>query len=358
MAYDLSTRGYFNAASHGVPAASVYEAMTQALADEARLGPDGAAQAWAGRSEGCRADVAQLLGAGFGDIGFSSTTTTGLYALLAHMDLSGKRVLVTPHEWGTYHRVLAARSDLRVEVLPEIDLENPDLSAWAARIDEDVAAIFAPMVTSICGAEYPVRQIGALPRPAHTKFVIDAAQAVGQMPVNVAEIGCDALVSTARKWLRGPRQSSFIWMNEGWAFQGAPLTARGLEAADQNLMIRAGLSAALRGVLEEGIENVQAGILTKSNAIRLKAVEAGLPVLAGHTGTVSIELGSGGMADFLAQYGIAAKTPVPRNFEPLVAQWQGMARVLRISPHVYTTDDDLDQVFGLMEALAIETGVA
>lgn len=351
-----ATRGYFNAASHGVPEASVYAAMAQALADEARLGPDGAAQAWAARSEGCRADLALLLGADSGDIGFSSTTTTGLFALLAHMDLSGKRVLVTPHEWGDYNRVLAARSDVRVEVLPEIDLENPDLSAWAARIDEDVAAIFAPMVTSISGAAYPVRQIGALPRPAHTKFVIDAAQAVGQMPVNVAQIGCDALVSTARKWLRGPRQSAFVWMNEGWVFQGAPLTARALEAADQNLAIRAGLGAAVRWALEMGIGHIRADILAKSSAIRKKVAEIGLPEIAGHTGTVSIKLASGNLDNLLSRFEIAAKTPAPRKFEPLARPWQGIEQVLRISPHVYTSDNDLDRLFTFLDTLAAENG--
>ena len=74
------------------------------------------------------------------------------------------------------------------------------------------------------GLVQPVEAIGQLCREYDVLYLVDACQSVGQLSVDVAQIQCDFLTATCRKFLRGPRGMGFLYVSDKVLSEGyAPL---------------------------------------------------------------------------------------------------------------------------------------
>jgi selenocysteine lyase/cysteine desulfurase len=74
-----------------------------------------------------------------------------------------------------------------------------------------------PHITSALGTVMPVREICALARARGVFTVIDGAQAIGQIPVDLKAIGCDAYFGSPHKWLLAPAGNGFLWVRRDTA---------------------------------------------------------------------------------------------------------------------------------------------
>lgn len=343
---------YLNASSHGLLSKETLAAMAEMLMFEQQAGTPAAVAKGQALKTQTRELAADLLGADLAGLSLGNATTPIWTALMARLDLAGKRVLVGPHEWGENIRFLQGLPGVSVEKLPELDFDAPDLSSWQAMIGPDVAAICVPMVSSVHGYLYPMDQIGALQRPEDCYLIVDGAQAIGQVPIDLSNMGCDAFIATGRKWLRGPRSSAVYWLSDALR---AKVPVSVLEPFDVSQIILAGLHDALKIVLRMGQIEVQAQIRTKSALLVAKMAEIDVQLdTSCHpmTGAVTLALPNNDVAKIasnLAARGFEVKCPNPEMDEScgdrILADTHSP---MRVSPHLYTTEAEIGAFSGAL----------
>ena len=92
----------------------------------------------------------------------------------------------------------AERTGAVVEVVPNDEHGQLSVDALREMLDERVKLIAITHVPTNSGLVNPAEEVGAVAREAGVRFLLDACQSVGQMPVDVEAIGCDMLSATGR----------------------------------------------------------------------------------------------------------------------------------------------------------------
>jgi selenocysteine lyase/cysteine desulfurase len=222
-------------------------------------------------------------------------------------------------------------------------------------------------VPTSSGLVQPAEAVGAVCADAGVPYLVDACQAVGQMPVDVAALQCDFLAGTSRKFLRGPRGLGFLYISDR-ALEGGlrPLyiDMRGADWVDAHRYeLRAdarrfenwefphalvlGLGEAAWYAREVGLERARdrAWRLAASLRDRLGALD-GVRVL--DRGTTLCAIVTVAVAGHDADQLVAAlreqginTSALHRVSAVLDMDEKGVETALRLSPHYYNTDDEV-----------------
>jgi selenocysteine lyase/cysteine desulfurase len=139
------------------------------------------------------------------------------------------------------------------------------------------------------GLVNPAAEVGAVAREAGVTYLLDACQAAGQLPLDVAELGCDVLSTTGRKFLRAPRGTGFLYVRRElaerleppvvdvrsarWtapdAYELAP-GARRFETWEMSYANVLGLGAAVRTALDIGVDRTWAYVRPLAEDLRMR----------------------------------------------------------------------------------------
>jgi selenocysteine lyase/cysteine desulfurase len=364
---------HFNHAGSGLMSAATVEAIQAQLRRESEQGSMEAGGRVAARIEQVRADAAELLGASPDEIAFTGGNSDGWGRAFAALRLRpGDRVLVGRSEWGGNLACLE-RAGAAIETVPADETGQISLDALARMLDDRVRLVSLTWAPANGGLIQPAAAVGRLARAAGVPYFIDAAQAVGQWPIDVAEIGCDVLAAVGRKYLRGPRGTGLLFVRRDFQDRldpvfvdtgSAPIgpdgarlrtDARRFESAEGSAVLRLGLGAALRQALDLGLDPIRAAI--SANAEALRARLGRMPGVRLHdlgvlrSGLVSFTLASRSGAEvqaLLAAQGINIGFN-GRAYTPLDMDARGLDEVLRASVGYLTTEAEQDR---LVEALA------
>ncbi|MGH8937734.1 MAG: aminotransferase class V-fold PLP-dependent enzyme, partial [Actinomycetes bacterium] len=250
-------------------------------------------------------------------------------------------------------------------------------AALAEMVDERPKLVGVSHVPTGGGLVNPVAEIGRIARRAGALFLLDATQSVGQFPVDVDDIGCDMLTGTGRKFLRGPRGTGFLWVRES-ALDGLdPFVAeirsatwdgaRGFtwvdgaqrfESWENSYVNILGLGAAVRQALELGLDAIWERAAALGHRLR-SGLEA-LPHVTTHDlGLVRCAIVTAkvrgmsavSVADALSVLGVNVSTTVPEH-NPFDHEDRGVHPLVRLSPHYYNTEDEVDRVVQLVAGLS------
>lgn len=144
-----------------------------------------------------------------------------------------------------------------------------------AAIRENTRLVCVTHASNVTGAIQPVEEIGKICRASGVRFLVDAAQTVGRVPIDVRRIQCDLLAAAGHKGLLGPLGTAFLFVSSRVAGEMLPLRQGGtgtettaehhpqtyphrLEAGNLNVGGLAALLAGIRYVQNIGVEAIAA----------------------------------------------------------------------------------------------------
>ncbi len=182
--------------------------------------------------DGVRAKLGAFLGADPAGLVFTDNSTAGLQTVIGQLKLAaGDEVLTTDHCYVpamTQLRKVAAITGAVIRVAP-VPVPAASSSAVADAILSEVSSrtkwVVVDHIASCSGMVFPVSQIVAHCRPQGIGVLIDGAHAVGQLPVDLDELGADFWVGNLHKWLCAPKASAVLYAAPQWRDGLRPLVA-------------------------------------------------------------------------------------------------------------------------------------
>ncbi|HYC28930.1 MAG TPA: cysteine desulfurase, partial [Chitinophagaceae bacterium] len=166
------------------------------------------------------------------------------------------------------------RTGAKLKIIPLLADGTMDLDALAALLNEKTKLVSIPYVSNSLGTINPVKQIIDLCHTVGARVMLDAAQAVQHMPVDVQALNCDFLVASAHK-IYGPTGVGFLYGKEDILDALPPYEGGGdmiktvtfekttyndlpfkFEAGTPNIAGVIGFGAALKFIEELGVENI------------------------------------------------------------------------------------------------------
>src|SRR5690606_30203829 len=271
----------------------------------------------------------------------------------------------------------ARRDGIRIDVVPSDASGQIDTAALEEMIDDRVVLIAITWIPTNGGLVNPAEAVGGIARRHRILYLLDACQAVGQMPVDVRQIGCDFLAATGRKFLRGPRGTGFLYVREALLDYLEPAMidhfaapwvatdryelrpdARRFEMWESSYALRAGLGAAARYAMDVGLEAIRSRSWQLAAALRerLSALPGVRVMDIGDTRCAIVSFSIDGhdrpreTVRRLRAEGIAIGATDPPTTR-LDAERRNLPVMFRAAPHYYNTEAELDRLTDAIAAL-------
>lgn len=366
-------RVHLNNAGAGLMPTPVIEAIRGHIDLEARIGGYEAADRVGERVREVYRSLADLLSTHPDQIAITENATASFQQALSSIPFrAGDRIVTTRNDYASnqiQYLSLAERFGVEVVRAPEHAEGGVDTRALAGLVHRLRPKLVAMShVPTNSGLVQDAAAVGKICRERSTWFLLDACQSLGQLPLDPEAIGCDFLTATARKFLRGPRGIGLLWTSSrvldagleplfpdlrgaDWIaddlYQPAPGATR-FENWEFAYALVLGLGAAADYARRVGVE--AGGARAAALAARLRdglARTRGMRVLdrgPSLCAIVTVQVAGfepTSLVGTLRERGINTSA-LDRSSAVLDFDEKGVQGALRLSPHYYNTEGEID----------------
>lgn len=352
------------------------------LERETRLGGYEAADDASSRIAEAYEAVAELLGAAAGNIAMVENATVAFSQALSAYDFEpGDVILTTRNDYASNQLMYLSLAErrgvevLRADDLPEGGVDPESVRSLIRRRRPRLVAL--TWIPTSSGLVQPAAAVGEICAEADVPYLVDACQAVGQMPVDVTALQCDFLAGTARKFLRGPRGMGFLYVSDRALEAGLrPLyidmrgadwieadsyelrkDARRFENWEFPYALVLGLGEAAWYANEVGVERARERAWALASELResLRAVDGVRVLDRGPELCAIVTAGiegreAGDVVVRLREQGINTSA-IDRTSAVLDLDGKGVRSALRLSPHYYNTEEEVTATVAAVRSL-------
>jgi selenocysteine lyase/cysteine desulfurase len=318
---------------------------------------------WVERAETARATFARLIGAESDDVAVTTSLSAGVSAFASAVGFAERpRVVISDFEFPTIGQIWHAQELRGAEVVHvRSDGAEIPLERFEEAIDERTAVV---SITAVCyrnGSRLPVEEIAQIAHERGALVVLDAYQAIGTYPLDVGSLGVDVLAAGVLKYLLGSAGLGFMWCRSelarsrlptqtGWFadrdifemdigdYSPSP-TARRFQSGTPPVPAIYGGIAGMELMEEIGIAETREHVSGLTERLI-----AGVDELGGIVVTPRQSERRGALV-------CIRSTDAPALVETLAAERIVTSErdgSLRVSPHAYNTDDDIDAVLAAL----------
>ena len=373
---------HFNNAGAALMANAVRDAMIGYIQYEANHGSYETAATFQVQIEHTYEAIAELINAQKEEIAIIENATAAWHMAFHSLNFrKGDVILTSEAEYASnYISFLQAkkRRGIIIKIIPNDEHGQVDVQALSEMVNGQVKLIAITYIPTNGGLINPAIAIGKIARKNKIPYLLDACQAVGQIPVDVREIGCDFLSATGRKYLRGPRGTGFLYVRKAWLDAGLePIfldlhsaewisqdkykmrpDARRFENWENNLAAKYALGLAIDYALSIGIERLSERLCDLAAQFREK-----LATIEGVTvhdigerkgGIVSFSIAGkqqGDIIKYLNEHQINVSA-ITRNGTLIEMTNRGLKDdLVRASVHYYNTKKEIERFCEVLSAM-------
>lgn len=307
--------------------------------------------------EDVRAKAASFIGCKTEELVLTKCATDGMNWVAQGLTFAaGDRVLTTNQEhpggrmcWDYVSRRFGTALDI-VAIPPGENDTQAIIDRFAMQITPRTRVLsFSHLLTST-GLRMPVSELSALARSRGCIAVVDGAQAVGGIDVNVKALGCHAYATGGHKWLLAPKGTGLLYLSEELGKTVDPIALQSGRAAYSDssgvgsIPSVLGLSAAMDYITAIGKSRVESHNLALRNRLFEDLVSVPkLRIVSAAPGPLASPLLTFALPDGIESTALRLRLREKHNVEVKVVPGNWLNGI-RISTHLFNTEPDIDAV--------------
>lgn len=303
-----------------------------------------------------RVNMAKFIGADVDEIILTRNATEGINTICGGLEWeAGGEILTTTHEHGGAENGLDYLVHTKGAVLKKFEIPMPakNKQQLIDLVEENITPktkmLMLSHVITVSGLRMPVKEIAEIARERGIFFIVDGAQALGMLDVDVHDIGCDVYVFSGHKWLLAPKETGILYIRKEVQqkivspFYLAGNTAYTRSSGTRNFAIIIGFGEIINWFEKIGKNRIEKRCLGLAQYCRdqLKVIKGTTllssedPDLASAIVTISLDQ-------------IPNKQVYDKMWDQDVIPKAIEYNALRISNHMFTTNADVDRLVKIL----------